>query len=79
MHLSSLSEDLYQYLKSYYHHNAVKPKFYEFWLEDIFDRTEPVPVYTNIENGYGIFGGYSTSVDSISTTNVNFDYFYYYD
>src|SRR3989304_5362057 len=52
IHLSSLSEELYLYLKSYYHHNAVKPRFYDSWLEELFERSEPVPVYTNIENGY---------------------------
>jgi len=77
--LSSLSEELYLYLKSYYHHNAVKPRFYDSWLEELFERSEPVPVYTNIENGYGVFGGYSTSIDSIETNNNFTNGYIYYE
>ena len=75
--LSSLSEELYLYLKSYYHHNAMKNQFDEFWLENLLERREPVPVYTNIENGYGIFGGYSISIDSLEVNRDLNPYYYY--
>lgn len=74
VHLSSLSEEFYLYLKSYYHHYTVKSKFGGSWLEEVFDRSEPVPVYTNVTNGYGIFGGYNTSIDSIIDLSHNYYY-----
>ncbi|PID93403.1 MAG: hypothetical protein CSA95_07970 [Bacteroidetes bacterium] len=49
--LESLSEEYYTYLKSVseYQESGDNPF------------TEPVPIYSNIENGIGFFGGYSSS------------------
>ena len=55
VYLNSVSKDFYLYLKSYNQHQEAK--------YDPF--AEPVQVYKNIKNGYGIFAGYSSYVDSI--------------
>jgi hypothetical protein len=53
--LWSISRDMYMYISTYQaQDNASNNPF-----------TEPVMVYNNIENGYGIFAGYSTFTDSI--------------
>lgn len=57
--LHSLNRELFLYLKSLELYN--QSKFGAF--------SEPVQVYSNIENGFGIFCGYSTSSNSIE-----FDY-----
>ena len=49
----------YEYIKSLIIHNYTKN--YDFW--DIY---EPMPLLTNINNGYGIFAGYSTLDYTIS-------------
>ena len=55
--LRTLSEDQYQYLRTRHlqEYNASNPL------------SEVVPVYTNIENGFGIFAGYSTSSIEVDT------------
>lgn len=47
VHIQKLSKELYTYLKYL--------KLYEFYHDDPF--AEPVPVYSNIVNGVGIFAG----------------------
>ncbi len=47
--LESLSEEYFKYLKSRTLHKANEDNLF----------TEPVPVFSNIENGIGIFAGYS--------------------
>ncbi len=54
--VNSISEDFYLYAATYNSHMEAQ--------NDPF--TEPVQVYSNIENGYGIFAGYSTVSDSIT-------------
>jgi hypothetical protein len=59
------SPEAFRYLKSWFIHNYTKS--YDFW--EVY---EPHPLFSNIENGYGIFAGYSMQVyevypDSITT------------
>ncbi len=56
LYLYSLSADYYRYLKSY--------ELQAYAREDPF--AEPVTVYNNIENGFGIFAGFSVSSDTIN-------------
>ncbi|MEA2042553.1 MAG: DUF4249 domain-containing protein [Bacteroidota bacterium] len=61
--LHSISEEFYTFCKSV---NAQSPKH----TDDIFELyssgiTEPVLIYSNVEDGLGIFGGYSTAIDSL--------------
>jgi hypothetical protein len=53
--LITLSKDLFNYYRSYAQ--------YEETNDNPF--AEPVKVYNNIENGFGIFGGYSVAIDSV--------------
>ncbi len=53
--LITLSKDLYNYYRSYAQYGETKDNPF----------AEPVKVYNNIENGYGIFGGYSVALDSV--------------
>ncbi|MFW6259638.1 MAG: DUF4249 domain-containing protein [Tangfeifania sp.] len=46
------SPEAFQYVKSWFIHDYTQD--YDFW--EIY---EPQPLYSNIENGYGIFAGYS--------------------
>jgi hypothetical protein len=55
IHLMSLSKEAFLYIKSSYEH----------WVYDEAFLTEPVQVYTNINNGLGIFAGYSIDERSI--------------
>ncbi len=55
-YLSEISEDLYKYYLSY--------EKYQLVNGDPF--SEPVQVFSNIKNGFGIFGGRATAVDSSS-------------
>ncbi|MDD2635341.1 MAG: DUF4249 domain-containing protein [Bacteroidales bacterium] len=64
--LYAINKELYQYLISYSKHNDASG--------DPF--AEPINVYTNIENGIGIFGGSSVYRDSIIITG-NFGYNYW--
>ena len=50
-YLETLSKDYFKYLKTRTEHNA----------NDGNPFSEPVPVFSNIENGIGFFGGYSSS------------------
>lgn len=49
--LHSVSKAYYNYAITYYKQNQAEKDFY----------AEPVSVYSNIEDGYGIFAGYNTS------------------
>jgi hypothetical protein len=51
--LRSITYDYYRYKKQYY--------LYEqgTWADGLTNTTAPSPLYSNIENGYGIFAGYS--------------------
>ncbi len=53
--LKSMSEDLYKYRVSYSKYVEAQNDFF----------AEPVQVYSNIENGFGVFGGYSEYSDTI--------------
>ena len=53
--LNSLSRDAYLYKKSLAMYEDAHNNFF----------SEPVQVYNNIENGYGIFAGFSSTTDSI--------------
>lgn len=77
--LQSITREAYLYMKSV---NA-----YNYYNGDLF--SEPVQVFTNIENGIGIFAGYSSSLKIISRgeypiEGVNYQtqnngYYYYLD
>jgi len=55
--LSRISKEYYWYETSYQAYlNASEGKFF----------SQPVQVYTNIENGLGIFAGFSTTIDTIN-------------
>lgn len=49
VHIQHLSKDLYTYLKYL--------KLYDFYHDNPF--AEPVPVYSNVKNGVGIFAGFN--------------------
>lgn len=49
IHVQKLSKDLYNYLKYL--------KLYNFYHDNPF--AEPVPIYSNVKNGIGIFAGYN--------------------
>jgi hypothetical protein len=54
--LQSITHEAYLYMKSVGASN--------YYSNDLF--SEPIPIFTNIENGIGIFAGYSSSLISIS-------------
>ncbi len=53
--LLSISENYYDYAISYYNQRIAEKDFY----------SEPVNVFSNIKNGYGIFAGYSYSAAEV--------------
>jgi hypothetical protein len=68
--LFTLSKEAFLYIKSSYEH---------WWYDEEF-LTEPVQVYTNINNGIGIFAGYSVDEYSIMKGEYPLDsieYIYY--
>jgi hypothetical protein len=59
--LHSVTSDYYHYKKQYY--------LYEqgTWADGLTNTTAPSPLFSNIENGYGIFAGYSVfATDTIT-------------
>ena len=52
IHVQKLSKDLYNYLKYL--------KLYNFYHDNPF--AEPVPIYSNVKNGIGIFAGFNDEV-----------------
>lgn len=52
IHIQKLSKDFYNYLKYL--------KLYRFYHNNPF--AEPVPIYSNIKNGIGVFAGYNDEV-----------------
>lgn len=77
--LQSITREAYLYMKSV---NA-----YNYYNGDLF--SEPVQVFTNMENGIGIFAGYSSSLkiisrgeypmDGVKYQTQNNGYYYYLD
>ena len=59
--LNSVSEEFYLHFKSYVHYDIAK--------KDEF--SEPVLIYSNIDNGLGIFAGYSSSVYSFYGDSIS--------
>ncbi|MCI5491108.1 MAG: DUF4249 domain-containing protein, partial [Prevotellaceae bacterium] len=55
LELQSISKDLYLYLKSM--------QIYERRTDDVF--ASPVSIYTNVRNGWGIFGSMSSYPQTI--------------
>jgi hypothetical protein len=51
--LRSVTYDYYRYKKQYYLYNEGR------WADGLTNTNPPSPLYSNIENGYGIFAGYS--------------------
>ncbi len=51
LEIRKVSKDFFEYKKSYYQQREVRGNAL----------AEPVPVYTNIKNGFGIFAGYQSS------------------
>ena len=73
LNLSSLTREAYLYIKS-----AATQLYYGI---DIF--SEPTQVFSNVENGTGIFGGYSSSIDSVAegeypVEGIHYEYYDYY-
>lgn len=52
--------------KDYYHY-YISRELQEYTGDSPF--AEPVPVYNNVQNGYGIFGGYSTTYHDFEVTD----------
>jgi len=68
LYLKSISKDLYLYYKTLAaHYNASGDPF-----------AEPVFVYSNVENGMGVLGGYSYAIDSIKLNPEDFQGGWYY-
>lgn len=59
IHLRCLSESHYKYSKSLIKH--IEGKF----ADVLWGTTDPANLYSNIQNGYGIFAGYSATSDSL--------------
>lgn len=57
----TISKDYYQYYKTLAKHKEAQDEFF----------MEPVQVYNNIENGFGIFAGLVTAVDSVKIEHGN--------
>jgi hypothetical protein len=56
-HLNHITEDYYKFLKTFYKQSS---------SSDLFNlKSEPVNVYTNMNGGYGIFTGLTTSTDTL--------------
>ena len=53
--MSKISQEYYWYETSYQAYLSAQNNMF----------AQPVQVYTNIENGLGIFAGYSTTIDSL--------------
>ena len=60
--LYSFSSDAFSYIRSLIIHNYTKE--YDFW--EVY---EPIAVYSNVENAYGIFAGYSFRDYEITAKN----------
>ncbi len=56
------SQAFYSYRTSFYKHRYAQ-------YSDFFEPTEPVIMYSNIENGYGIFAGYRSKFYPLIFTN----------
>ena len=56
------TQDFYNYNVSYFKHRYAQ-------YSDFFNPTEPVIMYSNIENGYGIFAGYRSKFYPINMKN----------
>ncbi len=68
LELRTISYNYYRYMKSFYLYNEnIYPKIIEGVIS-------PFPVYSNIDNGYGIFAGYSAVIDSIHVDLEIIDY-----
>jgi hypothetical protein len=70
--LSTITKELYLYLKSYGAHEYTSDNFL----------VEPVPVYSNVINGLGVVGAMSTTTDSIRRGDFpveGVNYIYYFD
>jgi len=66
LYLRSISKNYYLYKKRLYHYNQ-----YNSGSDILKDPSEFVRLYSNIEDGYGLFAGYSVSKDSIIVTGKN--------
>ena len=60
----TLSESLYQYIKSYLVHDFNQEPF-NGELINFFESNEPVNLYSNIEGGLGVFGAFTVTRDTI--------------
>ncbi len=65
--LHSISESYYKYLRSRQHHYDTKENYLAV----------PVVVYSNVDEGTGFFGGYSTDVYTITTFIPEYSYYWY--
>jgi hypothetical protein len=63
--LRQVSEDYYRFKKQLY--------LYEngLWSDGIINSMTNTNIYSNIENGYGIFAGYSTAISDTITPNLD--------
>ena len=63
VHCRNVSEHYYKYKKGLVAH--LSGKEYDFWNS----AGDPVPMYSNIEGGFGVFACYTETIDTISKTN----------
>lgn len=63
VHCRNVSENYYKYKKGLAAH--LSGKEYDFWNS----AGDPVPMYSNIEGGFGVFACYTETIDTISKTN----------
>ncbi len=64
IHLRSISEKYYKFRTSYLQHLNNKRG------DGLFGMNEPMNVYTNVENGYGIFAGYQEDIITIEVEGI---------
>ncbi|MCK5823718.1 MAG: DUF4249 domain-containing protein [Bacteroidales bacterium] len=60
--LHSITKEFYFYAKSCNSQAAKGDELFDVFQQGL---SEPIPIYTNIENGLGVFAGYSVSSDTV--------------
>ena len=64
IHFRSVSENYYKFRTSYLQHLNNKRG------DGLFGMNEPINVYTNVENGYGIFAGYQEDIITLQVEGI---------
>ena len=71
--LRSVSKEYYQYMKSWHKHSfqqntgrKIEGSLDSYDYISVLLKGDPVPLYSNIENGIGIFAGYSEDIKKLN-------------